>query len=123
MTITAADAQNISQQHHLKLILLHGSVLSGQTHAQSDIDLAVLPEKNQDLNILDLFNSLAKLGYSNTDIVNLDTANPLLLKTITDRAQILAGKKEDLDKLQLKALHLYNDYLPYLKLEKQYVTN
>lgn len=113
----------IRQKYDLELIVLHGSLVSGLTHDKSDTDVAVL-SKNQDQK-LDWYVLVSDLnevfGVDNVDITLLDHANPLLLKTVTDKARLLSGNVADFFKLKLRAFHAYNDYLPYLKLESDFV--
>lgn len=119
----AQDLAQIRKKHRLDLILLHGSQAEGKTHPQSDLDIAVLPQKKStQLDLLTLYAELAKvLNHDRVDIVNLKGANPLLLKAVTDKAQLLAGDKSALENLRHKAFHQYSDYAPYLEREQKYV--
>lgn len=112
---------NICRKHGLKLILLHGSQVSGQVHAKSDVDIAVLPQfPAKKLDYLNLISDLTDFFHNDqVDLTDLSRADPLLLKLVIDHSRLLAGSKKDLDKIQLKAFHRYNDYLPYLKQEQQ----
>ena len=113
----------IRQKYALELILLHGSQVSGQTHDKSDTDVAVLSKnKDQKLDWYVLASDLNEVfGVDNVDITLLNHANPLLLKTVTDGAKLLSGNVADFFKLKLRAFHAYNDYLPYLKMESDFV--
>jgi len=115
----------IRKKHHLALILLHGSHVTGKTHPKSDLDIAVLANNpHQAINLFKLTADLINaLEVDKVDLANLTHADPLLLKTVTSNCQLLSGTKSQLDKLQLKAFHRYNNYLPYLKLEHQFVAN
>lgn len=104
---------------------MHGSQVSGQTHAKSDTDIAVLSsdrEQRPDWYVMasDLNEAF---GVDNVDITLLNHANPLLLKTVTDKAKLLSGNVTDFFKLKLRAFHAYNDYLPYLQMESDFVRN
>lgn len=113
----------IRQKHNLTLILMHGSHVTGKTHPKSDLDIAVLANNHQEnINPLKLITDLSNaLQVDNLDLTNLTHADPLLLQTVTSKCRLLSGSQYDLDKLQLKSFHRYNDYLPYLKLEHQFV--
>ncbi|HSB02676.1 MAG TPA: nucleotidyltransferase domain-containing protein, partial [Anaerolineales bacterium] len=58
----------------IQAVYLFGSKASGKSHAESDLDLAILPRgsslRNQKL---DLLADLAREGFSNVDMVFLDT--------------------------------------------------
>jgi predicted nucleotidyltransferase len=114
----------IAAKHHLSLVVLFGSSLTGKTHAKSDIDLAVLPEKKKSLDLLQLYHDLTAVFSSSSaqlDIVNLQTANPLLLYACTQQAKLLFGSPQTFQKIQLKAFRLYQDYSPYFKIESEFV--
>lgn len=115
--------KEIRQKYALALILLHGSQVSGQIHAKSDVDIAVLSQvRGQTLDRLALIVDLNDaLESQAVDLTVLDYADPLLLKTVADKAQLLAGIAIDLFKLRLRAFHAYNNYLPYLKMEADFV--
>jgi predicted nucleotidyltransferase len=85
----------LRQSHHLKLILLHGSQVDGQTHTHSDIDIAVYG-RVQKVDSLALIRQLAEIFQSDKiDLVNLNIADPLLLKAVTDKARLIAGSDQD----------------------------
>ncbi|MBP9669777.1 nucleotidyltransferase domain-containing protein [Candidatus Woesebacteria bacterium] len=113
----------IRQKYDLGLILLHGSQVSGDTHAKSDVDIAVLSkDRSKNLDSYVLTSDLNEVfGVDSVDVTVLNHANPLLLKTVTDNAKLLSGTTTELFKLKLKAFHAYNDYLPYLKMESDFV--
>ncbi len=113
----------IRQKYALELMLLHGSQVSGMTHIKSDTDIAVLSsDREQKLDWYVLTSDLNEIfGVDNVDITLLDHANPLLLKTVTDGARLLSGNVADFFKLKLRSFHAYNDYLPYLKMESDFV--
>lgn len=120
---SAKILDEIRQKHNLSLILLHGSQTTGMTHAKSDVDIAVLScDKKQKVKQLELIMDLHEaLDTRDVDLTVLDHADPLLLKTVTDKAQLLSGTNMDFFKLKLFAFNRYNDYLPYLKMEANFV--
>lgn len=115
----------IRQKHKLSLILLHGSKVTGNTHNQSDTDIAILQKNsNHKLQLLNLLNDLqTTLGTIKVDITNLSRANPLLLFAVTKKARLLSGKNSDFKKLQLKAFHRYCNYQKFFTLEKDYINH
>ncbi|PIS18155.1 hypothetical protein COW38_02010 [Candidatus Collierbacteria bacterium CG17_big_fil_post_rev_8_21_14_2_50_45_7] len=115
--------EHIRTKYHLSLILLHGSQVTGLLHDKSDIDIAVLSsDQDGKIQIGSLMTDLTEIFENNhIDITNLNHADPLLLKTVTSSAQLLSGSKSDFDNLQNYAFHTYNDYLPYLHYEANFV--
>ena len=111
----------IRQKYGLNLILLHGSRAVQQMRSDSDTDIAIVRQnRHTALNLLQLYADLSSaMQNDHLDIVDLTHANPLLLKTVTNKAKVLAGSPRHFTELQLKALHEYNDFLPYFKLEQE----
>lgn len=113
-TPSTQKLDEIRQKYALELILLHGSQVSGQTHAKSDVDVAVLSkDRNTNLDWYVLASDLNEVfEMDNVDVTILNHANPLLLKTVTDKAKLLSGNVADFFKLKLRAFHAYNRLLP-----------
>ena len=122
---TKQKLESIRQKHKLALILMHGSNVTGKTHPKSDLDIAVLAKNpQQTINPFKLISDLTKaLNVNNVDLSNLTHADPLLLKTVTTNCQLLSGTQAQLDKLKLTTFHRYNNYLPYLKQEQEFVSS
>ena len=75
------NLDQLCKKHDLKFIVLHGSQVTGKTHAKSDIDIAVMPKEKFDL--LSLQADLSqKLKSDFVDLTNLLHANPLLAFTV-----------------------------------------
>ena len=65
------------EDESLQLVLLFGSVATGNTHARSDIDLAFLFDVRFD--VVELTNRVTRLlHYDNVDVIDLRSATPLL---------------------------------------------
>ncbi|OGM26387.1 hypothetical protein A3D00_04490 [Candidatus Woesebacteria bacterium RIFCSPHIGHO2_02_FULL_38_9] len=112
----------IRKKYGLEIILLHGSQVSGKQHAKSDVDVAVLPKKGVKINTLDLIYDLSNVfATDRVDIVNIAHANPLLLQAVMSKSILISGDKSLYQALKLKAFNLYNDYLPYLEIERKSV--
>lgn len=112
----------IRKKHGLELILLHGSQITGRLHKESDVDIAILPKKDNKgvVDLIKLISDLAKAFRSGrVDIVNLKHADPLLLFGVAQNCHLLSGNKSALVNLKLYAFHRYNDYLPYFELEQK----
>lgn len=114
--------EKLRQENKLTLILLHGSQVTEQTHAKSDVDLAVLGLPHAQPDMLKLTTKLGKIiGSDHIDVSDVTHADPLLLYQVTQNAQLLAGDPDELTRLQLSALHRYVDFKPYFKLESELV--
>jgi uncharacterized protein len=120
-----ADAFDaVARRHRLELILQFGSTVSGATHRLSDVDLGVLfapgvaPLGNLDAVLQEL---QALFPNREVDLAVLNHADPLFLKKVTERCELLAGSPARLRQLQLYAFKRYQDHRPYLALERDYV--
>ena len=114
---------SVAREHRLDLVLLFGSRARGVTHAESDVDIAVCrPEGTLSFDeILDLGAALgAAIGYD-VDLVDLRAADPLLLHQIFLRTVVLHGEPGALERERLRAFHRYEDYRPFLRLERDAV--
>jgi hypothetical protein len=90
-----ADLETIARRHGIELLLESGSVVTGQVHPRSDLDLAVLAIINH--------------------------ADPLFLRKITERCRLLHGSPRRLAELSIYAFKRYQDHRRYLTLEREYV--
>ncbi|KKP48261.1 MAG: polymerase beta domain protein region protein [Candidatus Woesebacteria bacterium GW2011_GWA1_33_30] len=113
----------IRKKYKLSLILMHGSQITGKIHPESDTDIAFVREKTKiKINYLELLVDLTKLiKKDKIDLVDITHANPLLLFAITSKSKLLAGSLDSYNNLSHKAFNLYSDYLPYLKMEAEFV--
>ena len=127
MDLTAEQAQQlaaVAKEHGLRLVLLFGSTVAGGTHARSDFDVAVryasAPED---------FRRLAHLQHAlqevlpdrQVDLAVINRADPLLLKKITERCQLLFGDPRDLEELKIYAFKRYQDHRRYFAMEQAFV--
>lgn len=85
----SAKVREIAQTYHLKLVFLFGSQASGRAHRESDVDIAVLPQKNFTFEkevrlIADLMPVLGDV-----DLTVLSKARPLLMYGVFEHAQVL----------------------------------
>ncbi|WP_323173252.1 nucleotidyltransferase domain-containing protein [Natrialba sp. PRR66] len=92
----------VLQEHPVKLAILFGSHAQGETHAGSDLDIAVVLETvrpdHPDYN--DVFFGLsadlsAALETDEIDLVDLQTASPDLVESIFAQGVLLIGEPED----------------------------
>jgi predicted nucleotidyltransferase len=115
----------IAAKYGARLILQFGSSVSGKTHVGSDVDLAVLldePELSTQ-RYAELVHELQTLEEgAEVDLVVLNRADPLLLRRVSDGCVRLYGSDREFQRFRLLAFKRYQDYRPYLELERGYVT-
>lgn len=124
--MTGMDATKLGEiaaKHGLRLVLEFGSVVAGQTHPRSDVDIAVLADHALS------FDELADLTHDiqafypdrEVDLALVNRADPLFLKKITERCRLLYGESRHLQELKIYAFRRYQDHRRYLALERDYV--
>ena len=121
--IEAAVAE-LAKKHGVELLLQFGSSVTGQMHAQSDVDFAVLLDRPPDSLAAqaDLIGDLqALVPGREVDVAFLNHADPLLLKQVCERCDLVYGSRRRLDELKMYAFTRYQDHRPYFALERDYV--
>jgi predicted nucleotidyltransferase len=84
----------LAKKHKLSLIVLFGSQAVGNTHAKSDIDIAVISRSVIDkFKIMDDFESLFK--REDVEVVNLADASPTLMYCVVRDGKLLYENEED----------------------------
>ncbi|CAI4031162.1 hypothetical protein DNFV4_01590 [Nitrospira tepida] len=58
---------------------------------------------------------------SDIDLAILNRADPLFLKKILESGRLLYGNEKEFARLRLSAFKQYQDFRPYLELERRYV--
>ena len=114
----------IAARHRIRLLLQHGSTVSGRLHARSDLDLAALFEDGQGAlgSVVALSADLQKLYPGrDVDVAVINHADPLFLKKILERCQLLYGSPRVLAELRMYAFRRYQDHRRFLALERDYV--
>lgn len=112
--------KELAKEFDLKLVLLFGSQVLEKTHSESDVDFAVLPEKNLSFEEEILLNTKLSGLFQDEkiiDLVNLKKANPLLKQEIAKNCLLLYGKEEDFFDFKAAAFKDYINHLPLLELE------
>ena len=116
----------LAEKYSLELVVLFGSKATGQTHENSDIDIAYLPTPdfsvdNEGKLYLDLMETVKN---NQLDLVNLKQVSPLLLKQITDQCVVLYERRvSTFNRFVLYVSRLYNESAPLRQLEKDFVLN
>ena len=114
----------IAASHRVRLLLQHGSTVSWHVHARSDLDLAALFKNGQGAlaNVVALSADLQELYPGrDVDVAVINHADPLFLKKILERCQLLYGSPRVLAELRMYAFRRYQDHRRFLALERDYV--
>ena len=121
MKITPKQKKNIAKiakKHGLDLVMLFGSFAIGENRKASDLDIAVLGEKEISFKkSIDLVNEFTKVFHENVDLAVMNHANPLLLHQVEQNAILLFGKDEKFFEFKLRAFRRYHDYAPFFEME------
>jgi uncharacterized protein len=99
---------------------LFGSQASGQTHHESDLDIALFPRlptlREQKL---DLLKDLAGEGFDTVDLVILDTDDIVLrFEAVHQNRLLYAAPEFDHASTFSKIIRQYFDFLPYLEVQR-----
>lgn len=124
ITEAVPGLREVAQRFRVRLILQFGSTVTGTTHAHSDLDLAIQFETPHASfqNVLEMQEALqTRFPGCKVDLAILNRADPLFLKKIVESCRILFGMPQDLRRLRLHAFKAYQDFRPYLELERRYV--
>jgi predicted nucleotidyltransferase len=105
----------------IQAVYLFGSTAGGTTHAESDLDLAILPEKSTLRNRkLDILADLAREGFSDVDLVFLDTKDVVIkFESVHHNRLIYCAKDFDANAFFSLVLRQYFDFAPYLKIQRE----
>ena len=125
MVLTLIEKQRIkeiAEKYNVKLMLLFGSQISGKMDEESDVDIAILPEKTLSFSEeTKLATDLANIS-GNLDITNMRKSSPLLLKEIIENCEVLYEKsKNEFERLEVYALQRYAEAKPIFELHKERV--
>lgn len=112
-----AKVAAIAKKFGLTLIVLFGSQVSGKTHPESDVDLAVKGKETLNLErILEITGAFSELFSKEVDLVDIRKASPLLLGVISANSIALyEGEESAYNIFYLSARNQYLDYMPYLR--------
>jgi predicted nucleotidyltransferase len=116
--------QAIANKHGLPPLLRFGSSVTGFLHALSDVDLVVLFERSpESLEALaDLTADLQTLVPDReVDVAVLNHADPLPLKQVTERCELVYASPRRLAEFKMYAFTRYQDHRRYLAMERAYV--
>ncbi|HMV43398.1 MAG TPA: nucleotidyltransferase domain-containing protein [Leptospiraceae bacterium] len=103
----------------LQAVYLFGSVATGQTNAESDVDFGFVADKNikDELSL-----ELIKAGFGNFSLVYIPEATPVLQFEIVDKNFILYQKPDfDTSSFRSKIIKVYLDMEYYKGIQRQYL--
>ncbi|MEX1112287.1 MAG: nucleotidyltransferase domain-containing protein [Candidatus Andersenbacteria bacterium] len=115
----------VAKEHGLKLIVLYGSQAAGKTHAESDVDIAVLADK--ELSYEEMFVIEEKIGKAinqsqdKIDLVDTRHIPPLLLYNVARKGQLVYGSASEYEALRRQAFKQYIDARPLFKATEKFV--
>lgn len=119
--------EKIAKKYRLRFVILHGSRATGKEHAQSDIDIAVVPEKHMDImTVLKIIAPFSLLFSENGECVDMDLksmegADPLFRYEVTHVGVLLYGNPTDYEEYKAISARMYDDARPLFDLERQLV--
>jgi len=121
--LPAPSLSQIASAHGLDLVVLFGSRAKGRARPDSDVDVAVRCARGPlDLDArLDVAEALRTVYDADVDVVDLLRADPLLQKQIFSCGQPLFEEPGCFYSARLQAFHRYQDYRPFLTLERRAV--
>jgi len=97
-----------SKIDNVKLIYLFGSFASGEQHADSDLDIAILPVKALDnLTRWQIAQELACELDIDVDLVDLNTASTVLCQQVITQGKLLWGESNEDDAFAVKTMAMY----------------
>jgi predicted nucleotidyltransferase len=109
------------QYPDIQAVYLFGSIATGKSHRESDLDLAIVPRSGAlRERRLEILTDLACHGFCEVDLVFLDT-DDIVLKYEAVRQNLVIYQTEDFDRgsYYSKIVRQYLDFLPYLKVQRE----
>jgi len=111
--MTNEHLARIARDHGIRLMVRFGSTVTGNEHAESDVDIAVLLERAPTTWEAQgaLVGDLQDLDRDRTvDVAIINHADPLFLAQITRRCELVFGSERDLHELKIYAFKRYQDH-------------
>jgi len=115
--------EEVSRNHSLRFILLHGSYVTGKIKIGSDLDIALLGGKPIEFEeLLAIYSDLAEIFGDNPqrelDVKSLHKADPLFCYQVVKDSQLLYGDLTDFNEFKAYAFSNYYDSKDLFHLEK-----
>ena len=121
-------AKAVSKRREIQAAYIFGSVVSGRTRADSDVDVAILLNpKSSYLKMLDYRLRIASeiataIGCRNLDLVILNDAHPVLAHQVLSKGKLVFERSRSARvEFQVRAVNLYLDTEPMRVLYRRYL--
>lgn len=119
------EIEAFARKQNLRLVILYGSKASGNTHTQSDTDIAVLAAEkltfDRRFEIQEGLSLAMDVSYDNIDLVDIRSIPPLLLFQIARDGELLYGTESEYELFYRRAQKRYIDAKPLFKATEEYV--
>jgi predicted nucleotidyltransferase len=111
----SARLKSIAKRYGLRLVILFGSQVTGRTHPDSDVDVAVwLAAPLNPAQRTRLWADLSTLFQADIDLTVLNRAEPLLLNEVATRGRLLyESKRGEWSSFKGYAFRYYQDAQKY----------
>ncbi len=114
---------NVARKYGLRFVILHGSYATGRTHKSSDLDIAVLGNKELDYRkYLNFHGEVADIFGDNPrrdlDLKMLNKVDPFFRYQVVRDGVLLYGDATEYAEFKLFAQRAYEDARPLLELER-----
>jgi predicted nucleotidyltransferase len=115
------ELERIAGKHHLKLVVVYDSTARGEERPGSDVDLAVLGEKELGSEaLLELsFQFQHLVGEAQVHLVSLHRVDPFFRYQVTRDSILLYGEPLDYHDFRAYAFRAYVDSRDLLRLERR----
>lgn len=113
----------VARKYGLRFVILHGSYATGRTHKRSDLDIAVLGNKELGgSKYLNLRGAMADIFSDNPrrdlDLKMLNRVDPFFRYQVVRDGVLLYGDATEYEEFKLFAQRAYDDAQPLLELER-----
>lgn len=124
MDYNLEELKNTCIKHGIKMILLYGSQATGNSNADSDVDLGLLL-KDDSYNFEEIIKDLMQVFKENIiDVAILNHVDPVLKFEVISNYKILFCKEDEIFiEFYLNTVKQYNDTRKFRVLEEVYLEN
>lgn len=105
----------------IQAVYLFGSAAGGKIHAESDIDLGIVPRSSSlHSKKLDILADLTRHGFNNADVVFLDTLDIVVrFEAVRQNRLVYRAHGFDAGAFFSLTLRQYFDFVPYLNVQRK----